>query len=193
MLVVMFAASAASAAEGALQRHDWSLGGAAFIGAEGARLTLWDGGSIAVGIASPPVALPSQQDRGNLQTGGFFAWHGDAYRLDATLAAAGNGVNAGLGAAVGAFPGETGTSYGVRLGTAQSGERFTVNPTSRLGLTDAQTPLSDVNVSFTVNHALTPTFSLIGTAEARRPTGPMPDGGVAQKRYLLGAGLGIRF
>ena len=81
----------------------------------------------------------------------------------------------------------------MRLGTAQSGERFTVNPTSRLGLTDMQAPLSDVNVSFTVNHALTPTFSLIGTAEARRPMGPMPDGGVPQKRYLLGAGLGIRF
>ena len=193
MLLVLASAGAASAAEGDGKGHDWSLGGAAYTGAEGSRLTLWDEGSIAVGLASPAVALPSQQIRNGLNQGGFLAWRGADYRLDATLAAGINGLKAGLGAAVGALPGETGTSLGLRLGTARGGERFTVNPTSRLGLTDDQEPLSDVNVSFTVSHALTPTLSLIGSAEAHRPTGPMPDGGVAQNRYILGAGLGIRF
>ena len=193
LLLALVAAGTASAADGGLKGHDWSLGGAAYSGAEGSRLTLWDGGSIAVGLASPAVALPSQASGGGLQTGGFLSWRGEAYRLDATLAAGLGGVKAGLGAAVGALPGEIGTSYGLRLGTAQGGERFTVNPTSRLGLTETQPPLSDVNVSFTVNHALTPSLSLIGTAEARRTTGPMPDGGIGQNRYLLGAGLGFRF
>ncbi|HIJ62435.1 MAG TPA: hypothetical protein HPQ04_07055 [Rhodospirillaceae bacterium] len=191
LLLALVAAGTASAADGGLNGHDWSLGGAAYNGAEGSRLTLWDEGSIAVGLASPAVALPSQAD--NMQTGGFLSWRGEAYRLDATLAAGLGGVKAGLGAAIGAMPGELGTSYGLRLGTAHGGERFTINPTSRLGLTDTQPPLSDVNVSFTVNHALTPSLSLIGTAEARRTTGPMPEGGIGQNRYLLGAGLGVRF
>ena len=73
------------------------------------------------------------------------------------------------------------------------GERFTVNPASGLGLAEVTAPNSDVNLTFTINHALTPNFSVIGTAEARRNVGSPTDGIATQNRFLFGAGLGYRF
>ncbi|HIJ38710.1 MAG TPA: hypothetical protein HPP80_07410 [Rhodospirillaceae bacterium] len=190
MLILMLVQGGfAEAADGA-KLGSWSLGGA-----EGARTTLWEnGGGVALGVASPNAVGPLLSSSGGMQSGGFLAWRGDDYRLDASLTAnLGGSVTAGFGAVMGALPGEAGTSFGVRLATARASDRFTVNPVSNLSLAEAPSALSDINVSFTVNHALTSNLSFIGTAEAHRPTALPADGGAAQPHYLLGAGLGLRF
>lgn len=195
-LTLLFGLAASTAAWGAdvpTGGSALSLGGAAQT-AEGGRLTLWDGGRLVAGVASPPTAGFTGRSASGMQMGGFLAWQSEDYRVDATLAPSLDGsVAAGLGAAYGARPGQVGTSYGVRLGAAWSGERFTVNPSSGLGLAEVVVPSSDVNLSFTVNHSLTPSLSLIGTAEARHAVGNQPDGATPQNRFLLGAGLGYRF
>ena len=97
------------------------MGGAA-PAAEGARLALWDGGSLVGGLASLPRSAFDAPTAKGMQTGGFFAWQSESYRVDATIVPSlvGN-VVAGLGAATGARSGEAGTSYAVRLGAAWSG------------------------------------------------------------------------
>lgn len=187
----------AGKAQGAL-----SLGGAAPT-SDDARVTLWNGGTMSAGfgpVATGTFATPSLKGLSGkttgkgMQMGGFLAWQSGDYRIDATLAPSLDGsVVAGLGAAVGAAPGTLGTSYGVRLGGAWLGERFTVNPASGLGLAEVVAPTSDVNLTFTINHALTPSLSLIGTAEARRNISMPLEGVTGQSRLILGAGLGYRF
>jgi hypothetical protein len=171
-----------------------TLGGAAQ-GVEGTRLGELGEGSLLAGVS--PVtdgAFGSLASRG-MKMGGFVAWQAEGYRVDASVAPSlGGSVIAGVGAAVGARPGQAGgTSYGLRLGAAWLGDRFTVNPASGLGLSDVVSPTSDVNLTFTVNHALTPSLSVIGTAEARRPVGSPTDGTAVQSRFLVGAGFGYRF
>lgn len=194
LLAGLVAATAAMAADG--KSSILVLGGAASSPAGVTRLGDWGNGSLVAGIAPLSGGAFSDMGAKGWQTGGFLAWQADGYRVDASLAPSFDGsVVAGLGAAVGAKPGQTGTSYGLRLGAAWLGERFTVNPTSGLaGVSEVVTPTSDVNLTFTVNHALTPNLSVIGTAAARRPVGNMAlEGGTTQSHFLLGAGLGYRF
>lgn len=192
--LLLTVATPAWAADTGAASPAWSLGGAGRPAAEGSRLVLWDAGSVAAGVASSSKPLDGTGGKG-MQVGGFLAWRGDDYRLDATLAPSLDGsVNAGVGAAAGAPPGELGTSYGVRFGAAWAGERFTVNPSSGLGLAEVAAPTNDVNVTFTVNHALTHSLSLTGTAEARHVVGATPESNAAgQNHFLFGAGLGYRF
>ncbi len=172
-----------------------SLGGAAPMLGDARTTTVWNnGGSLLAGVA--PLgsgAFPLPGGKG-MQMGGFLAWQSGDYRLDATVAPSLDGsVIAGLGAAYGARPGSMGTRYGLRFGAAWLGERFTVNPASGLGLAEVVAPTSDVNLTFTVNHSLTPSLSVIGTAEARRNAASPAEGIAAQNRFLFGAGLGFRF
>jgi len=172
----------------------WSLGGAAQAPLDGNRVLVWDGGSLSAGFAQGGAPSLGTVAGKGMQMGGFLAWRGEGYRFDATLAPALDGsFSAGVGASLGAVPGEVGTSYGVRLGAALAGERFTVNPASGLGLAQMVAPNNDVNLTVTVNHALTPSLSVIGTAEARRVVGSAPDGSAGQNHFSLGAGLGYRF
>ncbi len=192
-LLLAAAIGSAQAADGAQKASNWSLGGAASSAAEGARLTVWGDEGLAMGVAAPPPSALSENASG-MQTGGFLAWRGDSYRLDATLAPSNVGtVAAGLGAAAGALPGELGPSYGLRLGAVWSADQFTLNPSSGASLAQVVAPANDVNLTFTVNHALTPNLSVVGTAEASRAMGPLPDSGVGLNHFLLGAGLGYRF
>jgi hypothetical protein len=195
VLLGIFATTAAGAADGggASKVSSLTLGGAAQP-AEGTRLGAWGSGNLVAGVSPMPGAAFTSAPTKGMQMGGFLAWQAEDYRVDATLSPSFDGsVTAGLGAAVGAKPGQTGTSYGLRLGAAWLGERFTVNPASGLGLAEVVAPTSDVNLTFTVNHALTPSLSVIGTAEARRPVGTPLDGAVMQSQFLFGAGLGYRF
>jgi hypothetical protein len=172
-----------------------SIGGAILAGADEPRVTLWNSGHVEAGLGAPSANLlsPLSVNGKGMQMGGFLAWRNEEYRLDATLAPAADGsVTAGFGASTGASPGELGTSYSLRVGADRVGDRFTINPASSLGLTDVVQPNSDVNLTVTINHALTPTLSIKGTAGATRNMGPGVDGG-SQKSYLFGAGLGYRF
>jgi hypothetical protein len=150
-----------------------ALGGAGQ-SAEGTRITVWRADSLAAGIGTPAPNLIGPL-RGGMQLGGFLAWQGGDFRLDASLA-----------------PGDPGTSYSLRIGADRPGDRFTVNPVTGLGLADVARPGSDVNLTVTVNRALTPSLSIVGTAEARRNMGPVQDG-TGQGGFLFGAGLGYRF
>lgn len=196
LLLGVFAATAAGAVEGGTvpKVSTLTLGGAA-PSTDGTRLAGWGNGNLVAGVTPlAKDAFGSLSSKG-MQMGGFLAWQAEDYRVDASLAPSPDGsVVAGLGAAVGAKPGEPGTSYGLRIGAAWLGERFTVNPASGLGLAEVVAPTSDVNLTFTVNHALTPNLSVIGTAAARRPVGTTPlDGTTTQGQFLFGAGLGYRF
>jgi hypothetical protein len=192
-ILVLATATAAYADDGAGRGGGLALGGAARSAAEGMRMTIWDAGSVAAGFASPSAGVGGAGGKG-MQVGGFLAWRGDGYRFDATLApSAGGNLAAGFGATAGALPGEPGTSYSLRLGADWAGDRFTVNPASGLGFADVVRPNSDVNLTVTINHSLTPGLSVIGTAEARRSVGATPDGLSGQNRFLFGAGLGYRF
>lgn len=197
VLLMLAVASPARAADGATGAGSMSWGGVYQVAGNPAsetHVTLWDRGNVYAGVAPAYSGMFGQQARG-LRNGGFVAWQSEGYRLDAMVTPALDGsVVAGLEAAVGPRPGELGTSYGVRFGAAWIGDRFTVNPaTSGMGLAEIVAPSSDVNLSFTVNHSLTPSLSIIGTAEARRNVGNLPDGNVQQHRFLFGAGLGYRF
>jgi hypothetical protein len=195
LLAGILAATVAGAADGGgvAKVSSLALGGAA-PAMEGTRLAGWSSGNLFGGVTSVATEAFSPTPAKGMQMGGFLAWQAEDYRVDATLAPSFDGsVVAGLGAAVGAKRGQTGTSYGVRLGAAWLGERFTVNPASGLGLAEVVAPTSDVNLTFTINHALTPSLSVIGTAEARRPVGNPWDGATMQSRFLVGAGLGYRF
>ncbi len=196
LLLGLIAATAVGAAEGeALSKASTlTLGGAA-PSTEGMRLAGWGNGTLIAGVEPLATGAFGSLSSKGMQKGGFLAWQAEDYRVDASLAPAADGsVVAGLGAAVGAKPGQPGTSYGLRLGAAWLGERFTVNPASGLGLAEVVAPTSDVNLTFTVNHALTPNLSVIGTAAARRPVGTTPlDGATTQGQFLFGAGLGYRF
>jgi hypothetical protein len=168
-----------------------SWGGAAPT-AEDARVTLWNGGSLAAGVAPVADGILDRPNARGMQYGGFVAWQWGDYRVDATVAPSlGGSVVAGFGAAFGTNP--LGTSYGLHFGAARLGERFTVNPGSGLGLAEVNAPASDVNLTFTINHALTPSLNLVGTAEARRYIGLPGDGASALNRFQFGAGLGYRF
>jgi hypothetical protein len=56
-------------------------------------------------------------------------------------------------------------------------------------------PNNNVNVSFLINHALTPNLNLIGLAEAQRSFGmsPLDNNNTGLGRLVVGAGLGYRF
>jgi hypothetical protein len=184
-------------AEEAVRAPSWSLGGAALAASDSARITMWQAdGGMSAGIAPASASLTdSWNATGGLQTGGFFAWQSSIYRIDATFASTVEGQTVmGLGASIA----DDGTRYGLRIGTAWAPtDRFTLNTASGLGLADLATPGNNVNVSFLVNHALTPNLSVIGMAEAQRSFGmsPLMDGNYnsSMGRLIVGAGIGYKF
>ncbi len=178
-----------------------SLGGAAMAVSDSTRITMWQADSgISAGLGSNTgtAALASSAfGNSGLQTGGFLAWQSSIYRIDATLNPNFEGQTiAGIGASIGAMPGQEGTSYGLRIGGAwASSDRFTINPASGLGLADLAAPTNSLNVSLLINHALTPNLNLIGLAEAQRTYGNPLDGSYSSGigRLVIGAGIGYKF
>lgn len=198
LLTGLLAATAASAEE-PVHAQSWSFGGAALANAEASRVTMWsdDESSLSAGVAAAgsSVAMTNFRDP-SLQTGGFLAWQSSIYRVDATLAPNFSGqVTAGLAASVGAQPGELGTRYGLRIGTAWSAaNNYSINPAAGYNLSELAAPVNNYNISFMINHALTPNLNLIGLAEAQRSFGPMAtDNNNLLGRLVVGAGLGYRF
>jgi len=182
---------ASAHAEEAVRAPNWSLGGAALAASDGARITMWqDKDGMSAGIA-PTTATWSNSS--GLQTGGFLAWQSSIYRVDATFSSSVDGQTImGLGASID----DEGTRYGLRVGTAWAPtDRFTINPASGLGLAELAAPTNNVNVSFLVNHALTPNLSLIGLAEAQRTFGlsPLVNNYNGMGRLIVGAGIGYKF
>jgi hypothetical protein len=196
-------------AGGAQAQEKTGAAGAAFVGAPapsfapgrlalgGAaeNLVLNGAGALSFGLAPAKVTIFAVPDA-NAQSApmaGYLAWDGGSYRLDANLRRlAFGGVVAGMGAEAGVPFGETGTSYGIRVNASLLGERFSVNPASRIGLVDPDGANPDLNLVVTVNHAITPSLSLIGQAEARRGA-PGQNDSASPRELLLGAGLGLRF
>ena len=178
-----------------------SLGGAAMSVSDSSRITMWqaDGGiSAGLGVNSGTGALASSAfGSSGMQAGGFLAWQSSIYRIDATLNPNFDGQTvAGIGASVGAPPGQEGTSYGLRIGGAfAASDRFTINPGSGLGLADLAAPTNSLNVSLLINHALSPNLNLIGLAEAQRAFGNPLDGSYSSGigRLVVGAGIGYKF
>lgn len=174
-----------------------ALGGALGVAQATQSTTLVKGGGFSFGFL--PASEFGQTAGGSVGTGaggGFLAWSGGAYRFDAMVRPFSlGGLAADVGASAGVEPGELGTSYGLHLGTAWLGDRFTINPVSRFGLAQLQDQANDVNVTFTVNHALTPSLSIVGAAEARRNLGgsSVIDPTISQSELVIGAGLGLRF
>lgn len=188
---------ASAHAEEAVRAPTWSLGGAALAASDSERITMWqDKDGMSVGVAPTSASLAdSWKASGGLQTGGFLAWQSSVYRVDASFSSSVDGqAIMGLGASID----DEGTRYGLRVGTAWAPtDRFTINPASGLGLAELAAPTNNVNVSFLVNHALTPNLSVIGLAEAQRSFGVSPlmdsnyNNGMA--RLIVGAGIGYKF
>lgn len=179
-------------AEEAVRAPTWSLGGAALAASDSERITMWqDKDGMSAGIA-PTTA--TWANTSGLQTGGFLAWQSSIYRVDATFSSSVDGQTVmGLGASID----DEGTRYGLRIGTAWAPtDRFTINPASGLGLAELAAPTNNVNVSFLVNHALTPNLSVMGLAEAQRSFGVSPldsNYNNSMGRLIVGAGIGYKF
>jgi len=157
------------------------------LGAPPARhVTLVQGGGFVAANQSYMVPLTG--------TTGLFGW-GSEYKLEAGVQPnLIGGYTAGLGATIGVAPGQLGSGYSVRIGTGWAGDWVSVNPFSRLGVTEVATPAGDMALGFTYSRSILPGLSLTGTAEAYRPVGANildPVGGVGQ--VVIGAGIGIRF
>jgi hypothetical protein len=196
-LVASMVGTAFAVAEEPVPAQTWSLGGAALAISDASRVTLWttkDGMSAGLGAAN--AGLAQSNVGGGMQTGGFLAWQSSIYRFDATLSPNLVGLTtAAVGASVGTEPGDGGTRYGLRIGTAWAAtDRFTVNPVSGgMGLAELGMPYNNVNVSFLINHALTPNLNLIGLAEAQHFGISALDGTSGFGRLVVGAGLGYKF
>ena len=187
-------------AEEPVRAQSLSLGGAALAASDSARITMWQSDDgLSAGIAANGASLAESWNAASgLQTGGFVAWQSSIYRIDATLNSSINGQTIlGLDASIGAMPGEEGTRYGLRIGTAWAPtDRFTINPASGLSLAELAAPTNNLSVSLLINHALTPNLSLIGLAEAQRTFGVSPlDGNYnsSMGRLIVGAGIGYKF
>jgi hypothetical protein len=182
-----------------VRAQTWSLGGAAIANFDGSHVTVWSNDDLSAGVAPTGSSLAKSTfgDSG-LQTGGFLAWQSSIYRVDATVSPNIEGqMSAGLGASIGAQPGESGTRYGLHIGTNwTASDRYTLNPVSGLNLAELGAPNNNVNVGFMINHALTPNLNLIGLAEAQRGFGLNPLDGSSNSglgRLIVGAGLGYKF
>jgi hypothetical protein len=125
---------------------------------------------------------------------GVADWSGGRYQVNVTLGPSlFGGMSSEVGASAGAMPGDPGTTYGLHLGTGWA-EGVATNPTgARSGFGGAPASPTDVNLSFTVNHALTSQLSLMGAAEARHEIGGQLDGATGPMDVVFGAGLGLRF
>jgi hypothetical protein len=197
-LVACLIGPAVARADEPARAQTWSLGGAALAISDSSHVTLWSNkDGMSVGVAPANAGLAQSSIGGGMQTGGFLAWQSSIYRIDATLSPGFDGqMTAAMGASVGAVPGESGTRYGLRIGTAwAAADHFTVNPATGYGLYDIAAPNSSVNVSVLINHALTPNLNLIGMAEAQHNFGLSPalEGNSALGRLVVGAGLGYKF
>jgi hypothetical protein len=199
-LLVGLIGGAHAHAEMPVRAQSLSLGGAAVATNDSSRITMWqadDGLSVGLGPTSSSLASSAFGGPG-MQTGGFLAWQSSIYRIDATLNPNFDGQTvAGLGASVGAMPGQEGTSYGLRIGTAwASTDHFTINPASGLGLAELAAPTNSLSLSLMINHALSPNLNLIGMAEAQRNFGNSAlDGSYSSGigRLVVGAGIGFKF
>lgn len=146
-------------------------------------------GGFSIGVSKPVhEGVPCQ----DLQSGGYLAWSGIGTRVDATLRPAlGGGVALDLGASTGDEPGLPGTRYSLRVGTAWTGESLHLSP--RFSLNEPHDSDSGVNVSVAISYAIRPGLSFTGSAVAGRVSSNANDNSSSQLRFILGAGMGLRF
>ena len=195
-LVAMMVGTACALAEEPVRAQTWSIGGAALASSDASRVTLWSNtDGMSVGVAPTNASLSQTPIGGStgLQTGGFLAWQSSIYRVDAQLRPGFDGqVYANLGASI---ADDSGTRYGLRVGTAWApATGYGLAPTTGMGLSELAAPYNNVNVSFLINHALTPNLNLIGLAEAQRNFGlSAVEGNSGFGRLVVGAGLGYKF
>jgi hypothetical protein len=172
--------------------------------------------SVSAWAADKPVTTIPASQRVVLVQGGGFALNGPAYsvpltgvtglfgwgpdsRLDAGVEPnLTGGYMAGVGATVGATPGDPNSGYSLRVGGGWSGlsavQAFSVNPVSRIGMADATTAGSDMAVSVSYQRSIASGLSVTGAAEAHRGTSTSltdPLSGASQ--LVVGAGLSLHF
>jgi len=165
------------------------------------RLPLLSSGGYSLGVVSEPSrstgALPFSGARGSLAVGGYVAYSlSTETSLSSSLRSDGALSSADISAAYsGGLIGAAATaaiSLGARWGNRLSG--FSLNPAQSLGLTSLVPPgsrTSDINLSLSLRHQITPTLSLGGVAEAFNPTGSSDAG--SYPGVMFGAGMGYRF
>lgn len=159
-------------------------------------------GSLSFGTIGGPGTDPARPDFGVAQVpggaspsgflmGGYLAYSLSDYSLDAKWRDDGVGGSAGgVGASYGASLGGA-TAYAVRVG-AGWGEAGSFSPNA---VAHGESGInSEVNVSVSLTHAITPNMYLNGMAGAARPLGSQdPSIDAGSRDYRIGAGLGLRF
>ncbi len=163
-----------------------------------ARQALVEGGGFSAGLLEASGTAVPGMEFTTPGTGGYLAWNLREYRIDATVRSLSTGgFSADVGATTGSLQANQGTSYGLRLGTGWVSDPTATffGSSTRWAVSESSPSNNDVNLTLTVNHALTPNLSLIGGAEARHysATGASTDYSLAPSEYILGAGLGLRF
>jgi len=166
------------------------------------RLPLYSSGGYSVGVVAEPTsrasgALPFSGGRGPLAVGGYVAYSlGNEASLSSSLRSDGGLAAADISAAYrGGLIGSDATaaiSLGARWRNQLSGG-FSPNPAQSLGLSSINptgSRASDLNLSISLRHQVTPTLSLGGVAEAYSPTGGETG---AYPGVMFGAGMGYRF
>jgi hypothetical protein len=205
LYILMLATLLAAPAAAAEQRPRLVQGGADLF--QGERLRLAGGevrtevlskGALSVGAvvdagqtASPGIGLPFDGGRDRLALGGYVGYAFRGTYLSSSLKNSGTTTSADLSAAyAGGLLGLDGVTS-LKLGADWTRpSSFSPNPSqANPASLDASRLGGDVNLSVSLMHDVTPSFSLGGVAAASRPTTPdAPPAG-----FMLGAGVGYRF
>ena len=149
----------------------------------------------AVTDSPPPIAslgLPFAAGRGSLAMGGYVAYGMGDMRLSSSLRSDGLATRADLSAAyAGSFLG-AGNIASLHLGAAWAKpQEFSLNSAQPgMAYANPYETSSDLNLSLSLMHQVTPALSIGGTAGANRSNGA--EGGTPAG-FMLGAGMGYRF
>ncbi|OAN50123.1 hypothetical protein A6A04_01565 [Paramagnetospirillum marisnigri] len=163
------------------------------------RLPLLTSGAFSVGgIAEPSrsasaLSLP-WSGQGNLAVGGYIAYGMGDGRLTSSLTSDGGAMRANISAAyAGGLLGNASTAA-LSLGSVWAKPQgFSPNPLQAgPGLTDPAASQSgtDLNLSLSLTHQMTPSFSFGGIAQANKLGGEDKTTGSG---FMLGAGMGLKF
>ncbi|MBI3445850.1 MAG: hypothetical protein HY055_10950 [Magnetospirillum sp.] len=155
------------------------------------RIPLTSTGNFSLGAVSDNTranALPFATPRGALAVGGYVAYGIGAARLSSSLKSDGANRSADLSATYGGALLGTDSVAAFSLGVRRADNTSFSPNAQQLGasFTDPYHPASDINMSLSLIHQVSPAFSVGGVAAASRPS-------ASESGLMLGAGLGYRF
>ena len=149
----------------------------------------------AVADAVPSISalgLPFASSRGALAVGGYVAYGMGDLRLSSSLRGDGASTRADVTAAYAGTVLGTGNVASLQLGAAVAKPQgFSLNPLQPgLVLSDPYRSSSDLSLSLSLMHQVTPALSFGGTAGANHPNWSES---ASSPGFMLGAGMGYRF